>query len=200
MLLKQSTLAGIAAGTITCVYRRWRRPLVKAGSTFRTAIGVIAVQHIEPTTLDAITASGVRSAGYASRAALIADLARYGSGDVYWIRLKRVGDDPRRALRERTRWTQAEVVDINKRLARFDATSRNGPWVLKTLRLIARNPGRGAVYFLPARCAISRATPMLTCASARLGFSTSAFSKCPIASFSRPRLTSVTPRSLCASA
>jgi hypothetical protein len=141
VLLKQSTLAGIAAGTITCVYRRWRRPLVKSGSTFRTAIGVIAVPQIEPTTLDAITASGVRSAGYASRAALIADLARYGSGDVYWIRLKLVGDDPRRALRERTRWTQAEIIDINKRLARFDAASRTGPWVLQTLRLIARNPG-----------------------------------------------------------
>lgn len=141
MLLKQSTLAGIAAGTITCAYRRWRRPLVHAGSTFRTSIGVIAVEHIEPTTLDAITATGVRSAGYASRAALIADLKRYGSGDIYWIRLKRVGDDPRRALRERTRWTQAEVVEINKRLARMDAASRSGPWVLKTLRLIARNPG-----------------------------------------------------------
>lgn len=140
MLLKQSVLAGIAAGTITCAYRRWQRPLVRTGSTFRTSIGVIAVDHIEPTTLDAITATGVRSAGYASRAALIADLARHGPGDVYWIRLKLVGADPRLALRERKRWTKSEIADVKKRLARFDAASTNGSWVLKTLRLISRHP------------------------------------------------------------
>lgn len=140
MLLKQSTLAAIAAGAVTCAYRRWRRPMVRAGATFRTAIGVIAVEHIEPTTLDAITASGVRSAGYPSRAALIADLRR-GEGDVYWIRLRLVGADPRIALRKRTRWTKDELADLTKRIARVDAASRNGPWVAKTLRLIAKHPG-----------------------------------------------------------
>lgn len=141
MLLKQSTLAGIAAGTITGAYRRWRRPLVRTGSTFRTSIGVIAVDHIEPTTLDAVTASGVRNAGYPSRAALIAALARQGVGDVYWIRLRLVGDDPRLALRERTRWTKEELADVKKRLQRFDAASANGRWVVATLRLIAKHPG-----------------------------------------------------------
>lgn len=140
MLLKQSTLAGIAAGTITCAYRRWRRPMVRAGTTFRTSIGVIGVDHIEPTTLDAITASGVRSAGYPSRAALIADLRR-GEGDVYRIRLKLVGADPRIALRNRARWSKDELAAITKRIARVDAASPNGPWVVQTLRLIAKHPG-----------------------------------------------------------
>jgi hypothetical protein len=140
MLLKQATLAGIAAGTITCAYRRWRKPLVRAGSTFRTSIGVIAVDHIEPTTLDAITASGVRHAGYRSRAALIAALRR-GTGDIYWIRLRRVGVDPRIALRARKRWTKDQLVDIKKRIERFDRASPTGPWALKTLRLIAKYPG-----------------------------------------------------------
>ncbi len=141
MLLKQATLAGIAAGTIKGAYRRWRRPLVRTGSTFRTSIGVIAVEHIEPTTLDAITGRGVRSAGYPSRAALIADLARRGQGEVYWIRLRLVGDDPRVALRKRRRWTKDELAEVKKRLARFDAAKRGGPWVVDTLRLIAAHPG-----------------------------------------------------------
>jgi hypothetical protein len=141
MLLKQSTLAGIAAGTISAVYRRWPRPRVRAGSRFRTAVGVIAVDRIEPTTLDAVSRSRLRNAGYPSRAALIADLARHGDGDLYCISLRLVGADQRLALRRRAQLTSNGVAQIKQRLARFDAASANGAWTLSTLRLIAKRPG-----------------------------------------------------------
>lgn len=80
MLLDQATLAGIADGSIAAVYRRWLRPRVKLGSTFRTSIGVLSVIGVEPTTLAAISERAARRAGQPSRAALLAELARYREG------------------------------------------------------------------------------------------------------------------------
>ena len=69
MLLKQDTLEGIAKGTITALFRRWTTPRVKAGSTFRTAAGVVAVDSLEPASEAAITDLEARQAGFESRAA-----------------------------------------------------------------------------------------------------------------------------------
>ena len=46
MLLNGKTLEGIADGTITVAYRRWRRPTVKPGGTLLTAIGQLSVDEV----------------------------------------------------------------------------------------------------------------------------------------------------------
>ena len=138
MLLAQATLDGIAAGTITVVYRRWPRPRVRAGTTLRTAIGVIAVDAVTRTTARAVTERDARAAGYASRAALLADLARFGAGTLHRIVVRRAGPDPRIALRHTTRLTSADVATIERKLARMDAAK---PWAGAALRLIADRPG-----------------------------------------------------------
>jgi len=75
VLLKQATLAGIAAGAISLVFRRWQRARVSAGSTFRTSAGVVAVDQIERVAVADLSARDARRAGYASLGALCADLA-----------------------------------------------------------------------------------------------------------------------------
>ena len=139
MLLKQSTLEGIAAGSITVVFRRWRRPRVRAGSTVRTSVGVIGIEDVTPTSLNAITEREARSAGYPSRSALATDLTRWGEGRLYRISLRLVGADPRIALRRQTRLTGDDLNAISKRLARFDAGG--GPRARQILRLIEAQPG-----------------------------------------------------------
>ena len=140
VLLKQATLAGIAEGTVTAVYRRWPRPRVKPGSPFRTSIGVVSVEKVEPTRITAITESDARRAGHPSRSALLEDLARYGQGRLYRISLRLVGPDPRNALRARSRLTVAELGQLREKLARLGAATAGGPWALSILHLIEAQP------------------------------------------------------------
>lgn len=140
MLLKQATLAGIAEVTVTAVYRRWPRPRVKPGSTFRTSIGVLSVENVEPVRITAITEGDARRAGHPSRSALLEDLARYKEGRLYRISLRRVGPDPRKALRARSRLTAPEVEELREKLARLGAASESGPWALAILHLIEAQP------------------------------------------------------------
>ncbi len=44
-------------------------------------------------------------------------------------------------LAEQPRLTEKDVADITKRLDRFDADSKVGPWTRRTLQLIADQPG-----------------------------------------------------------
>jgi hypothetical protein len=138
VLLKQATLDGIKAGTITVVFRRWPRLRVRTGSTVRTAIGVVAVTAVAPTTVRAVTERHARRAGYASRAALLADLDRYGDGDLYRIDVRPAGPDPRIALRRATRLTPADLATIERKLARMDDANA---WTRAVLGVIGERPG-----------------------------------------------------------
>lgn len=136
MLLNQSTLAGITAGTISRVFRRWQRPLVSPGSTFRTSAGVVVVDRIEAVAMADLSPLDARRAGHASLGALRADLAGR-TGTVHRIALRLAGPDPRLALRKDVRIG----ADVVARLDRLDAASRGGAWTRATLRSIARQPG-----------------------------------------------------------
>lgn len=141
MLLKRETLEGIAEGRITLAFRRWKRPTVRAGGELRTAIGVLAIEAVDSIEEADITADDARLAGYTTRDALIADLNRRSEGDCYRVALHRAGDDPRAALREQDDLDDDAVEAITARLARFDRSSRHGPWTDAVLRLIAESPG-----------------------------------------------------------
>jgi hypothetical protein len=144
VLFERSILEGLAAGTITLAFRRWRRSRVRTGSRLRTPIGVLSVEAQEVVEVASITEADARRAGYPSRAELVAALDGYGDGPVHRIALRYAGPDPRIALRERGTLSDAELRVLRTRLARLDASSRHGRWTLATLRLIDERPGARA--------------------------------------------------------
>ena len=140
MLFKRADLDRIAAGSVTLAFRRWDRPHAKAGSRTRTAIGVIAIDSVEPVAESDLDDESARLAGYASTTELLRDLARYGSGQLFRMEVRVAGADPRIALRESTDLARGEVTALIRRLDAMDARSPYGPWTWQTLRLIAERP------------------------------------------------------------
>jgi hypothetical protein len=126
---------------VRAVYRRWDRPRVKPGSSFRTSIGVVAVDAVTPIALSAITEQAAREAGFSSRAELVADLERHGEGRSYRVALRLEGPDPRVRLRHEARLSASEIEELSERIAQLGARTREGPWGLAILRLIAERPG-----------------------------------------------------------
>jgi len=142
MLLPRAVLDGIAAGTVTLAFRRWRRPTVRAGGRLRTAIGELAIDTVDVVSERDVTARDVRHAGFDSRDALLASLhAQADDRRLYRVRLRLAGPDPRVVLRDRAAPDGAELEEIRARLARLDRASRHGPWTRRVLGLIAAHPG-----------------------------------------------------------
>ena len=141
MLLKRRFLDGIADGSISLVFRRWRKPTVKAGGTLKTAVGVLAIDEVETIPAAKITTVDAKRAGYSSLDELKAELSKREDGDVYRIKVRHVGADPRIALRSKSRIGDDEFDALLARLQRMDSAA---PWTRRTLSLIARHPGRRA--------------------------------------------------------
>ncbi|MCF7547795.1 hypothetical protein [Pseudonocardia sp. WMMC193] len=135
MLLRQETLDGIAAGRITCAFRRWERPRVVPGTRMRTRIGVVEVTGVSRVGVSALRAADAAAAGQTLKD-LRAMLAR-GTGPVWRIELVAAGEDPRVALRARP-LTPDERDSVAARLARMDRVT---PWTAATLALIDARPG-----------------------------------------------------------
>ncbi len=131
-------------GSVTLAFRRWKRPTVKSGGNLRTAVGVLAIDAVDVVNESKITARDARQAGYASRKELVAELNKRKSGDVYRIKLRYAGSDPRDALRKQAELDANELADLRNRLAGMDARSNDGAWTKATLKLIAKNPGTRA--------------------------------------------------------
>jgi DNA-binding transcriptional ArsR family regulator len=123
----------IAAGEVDLAFRRWKRPMHKAGGSQRTRVGVLAFDRVDIVSLDSITEADARRAGYEDRDPLLAFLERK-EGDVYRIELRVAGPDPRVALRKRARLSGAGRAEIDAALARL-------PWARPYLATIAEQPG-----------------------------------------------------------
>lgn len=130
MLLKRRILDGIADGSLTLVFRRWRKPTVKAGGTLNTAIGVLVIEAVDE--VRNVTTNDATRAGYETLDALNADLA--AEGTLYRIKVRLAGADPRIALRRNSRIGTVELADIQAKLERTHPM----------LELIAQHPGRRA--------------------------------------------------------
>ena len=139
MLIKRADLDGIVEGRISLAFRRWKRPTVRAGGTLRTRVGVLAIDDVAKLSESSVNARDAKRAGFESRKALL-DACAGREGDLYRIRLRYQGEDPRKALRENARLSKADVDELRDRLARFDRASRRGPWTEQVLRLIADQP------------------------------------------------------------
>jgi hypothetical protein len=139
MLFPPRILAGIKEGRVDRAFRRWERPRVRPGGRQRTAIGVIGFEAVEVATPEELGEEDARRSGHGSLAELLAFLGRRSAGDVYRIRLRLVGEDPRVALRSRVPDAK-EMERITRRLERLDRASRNGAWTRATLAAIRGAP------------------------------------------------------------
>jgi hypothetical protein len=140
MLLRAAVLRGIAEGRVTCAFRWWRRPTVRAGTVMRTAVGLVRIEAVEQIDVGEITDADARRAGLSSREHALRFRPRHEDARLYRIRLSYAGADPRVALREDADLTDEDVTAIADRLARFDRASRRGAWTDATLRLVAEHP------------------------------------------------------------
>jgi hypothetical protein len=140
MLFHSRFHKGIVDGTITRTFRRWKRALVVPGHRYRQPFGeveVVAAAEIDPAS---IVEKDAELAGYASREALLVELAKYPEGTLYRVDFRFAGADRRIALRENDALSEADIDALVKRLARLDKASSHGAWTLRALELIERHP------------------------------------------------------------
>ncbi|MBZ5740567.1 hypothetical protein [Nocardioides mangrovi] len=141
MLLPPKVAHGVADGSVTLAFRRWREPDVKVGSEFRTVAGVVRVEAVEVVDERAITDADAVAAGWPDAERLRRQLAKVdGVPTTYRVTLGWAGPDPRVALRESADLTPEDVAAIDARLERLDRASSHGPWTMATLDVIRRRP------------------------------------------------------------
>jgi len=132
---------GIADGTQTLTFRRWKRAQAIAGHTYRTSAGRLLVEHVTFVETAAITDAEALKAGYGSRGALLADLRGTPDLPIYRVEFRLAGGrDPRDELAASGDLSSADLADVTRKLDRLDKASSTGPWTLATLEVIAENP------------------------------------------------------------
>jgi hypothetical protein len=144
MMIRLAILRAIADGTVTQAFRRWEVPRVRPGGRQRTALGVIAFDAVEPIARESLTDADAAAAGFASRDELLGMLDRKPAGEIYRVRLRLEGPDPRIELRESVP-TREEIADIRRRLDRLDRSSHHGAWTRDVLRAIGDHEGMRAI-------------------------------------------------------
>jgi hypothetical protein len=144
LLLNRRTLDGISAGKVRVVYRRWKKPAAVAGGRQRTIIGELTIDAVDVVSPSKLTKADAVEAGFATRAELLRDLAKFGEGTLYRIRLHLAGPDTRIVLRSLSELTPDDVETLRRRLDRMDAASPRGPWTMAVLALIEEHPARRA--------------------------------------------------------
>jgi hypothetical protein len=142
MLFKRELWDGLADGSVTLAFRRWRAPRARVGARHRIPGGMLAIDAVDVVQPDDVDERDARRAGFADRAAFLR--AASGAGDLYRIRFHFAGADPRTALRQRAAVDAEERAELTRRLQRFDAASPHGAWTMRVLRLIEAQPARRA--------------------------------------------------------
>jgi hypothetical protein len=136
---------GIADGSITVAFRRWRRPQVVAGGRYWTGLDLIEVDQADVVAEADLTDADARAAGYPDAAAVRAELHRRPAPDdalLYRLRLRRIGGpDPRAVLAADDNLDDDTLGEIDLRLNRLDRAGSHGPWTHAVLRAIADRPG-----------------------------------------------------------
>ncbi len=142
MLIQARFREAIASGAVTLTFRRWKRPQVVAGNTYRTAAGRLVVEGVDVVDPDRITDADAKRAGFSSRAELLRELRGATDLPTYRIRFRpAVGPDPRALLAATVTLSEDEITELRLRLARLDRASSHGSWTADVLRTIAERPG-----------------------------------------------------------
>jgi hypothetical protein len=144
LLLPIKVAQGVADGSVTLAFRRWKKQDVRPGQEFVTAAGKVRVEDVTVVHADAITDDEARLAGWPDAARLRKRLNPDETLPTYRVRLSHAGADPRVALRESTDLDADGVLELDRRLERLDRASTHGPWTLHYLELIREHPQRRA--------------------------------------------------------
>ena len=140
MLFTKRFWDGLADGSITLAFRRWKRPTVKAGGTLRSPGGFLAIDAVEIIGEDDLDDAHARRAGYADTAELRKELgAPTDDRSLYRVAFHLAGPDPRDVLRADDALTADDVVALRTRLDRLDRAAPH-PWTDATLRAISAQP------------------------------------------------------------
>lgn len=132
---------GIRDGSITVTFRRWKRPQAVAGRPYRTPAGRIEVTAVDLVAPEEITDRDARASGYASAAALLADLRATPDVPIHRIRFRYLDEpDPRNELAADAALDDEARAALDARLDRLDRASRHGPWTRQVLELIRDRP------------------------------------------------------------
>jgi hypothetical protein len=142
MLLPLKVAQGVADGSVTLAFRRWRRQDVRPGQVFTTSAGLVRVDAVTVVDESDISDEDARRAGWADAERLRRRLA--GEGATYRVQLSHAGPDPRIELRSSADLTADDVAELDRRLERLDRASSHGPWTLPYLELIRAHPQRRA--------------------------------------------------------
>ena len=148
MLFRQAILDGVAQGKITLAFRRWQRPTVKAGTGLRTAAGVVRIGAVESVEERDLTDADARAAGFADRAALVADLRSDGGRTLYRIVLDGIEPDQRIALRSQGELSEVDWHDLVARFERWDKAKPG--YFPSILSAIGAHPGKSAAELAQA--------------------------------------------------
>ncbi|NUR96662.1 MAG: hypothetical protein HOV67_15565 [Kribbellaceae bacterium] len=143
MLFAGSDRDGVASGKITVAYRRWAEPRVVEGRVYRTNAGRIEIDSIRQVNPDLIADTDADLALADRQNAR--DVRRRLRGDeslpTFLIRFHLVeGPDPREELAMQRSLSEAELAELQERLALFDRLSNHGAWTRQTLELIETKP------------------------------------------------------------
>lgn len=142
MLFEQRFWPGIADGSITLTFRRWRTPRAVAGRRHRVAGGgLIEIDAVTVVSPDSITDADARAAGYPGVGALSDNLRGAEELPLYRVEFHHAGADPRTALAAGEQMDAGQRAELDRRLARLDAASTHGPWTAAILDVIAAKPG-----------------------------------------------------------
>jgi len=132
---------GLANGTITVTFRRWKAPQAKTGGRYRVAGMLLEAVAVTQVPAGSITDHDAVAAGEPDVAALIARLGHPAATVLVWrVDLRCVGRDDRIERREQPP-TPAELAELRARLDRLDRRAPGGAWTRNTLRLVERYPG-----------------------------------------------------------
>lgn len=145
MLIKNVILDRIKSGEISLIFRRWKRPGVKAGGTQMTQRGVLGIDSVEIVSESRITTAEAKAAGYDSKKDLLATMPPANDGlDIYRIGVHWVGEDPRKELRVADKLSRKELDEVIGKLRKLDQNSQRGNWTQLYLQMIHDQPNTHA--------------------------------------------------------
>ncbi len=142
MLLKRPVLDRIADGSITEIYRRWKRPTVRAGGTLNTSVGQLDIVSVEEVSESDLDDAAARNAGFDTAGELVDSLRSGPDRTLYRIGVAFAGEDPRIALRQRSGLSSEEVASLDRTFAGMDrGIDDNRLECVALLRLLEQNEG-----------------------------------------------------------
>ena len=108
-----------------------------------TQRGVIGIDDIRVVTEDQITERDAKKAGFGSKEELLAQMYDREE-DLYKIKVRWVGEDPRKALRTNDKLSKKEIDEIIGKLRKLDQNSQRGNWTQLYLQMIHDQPNTHA--------------------------------------------------------